>query len=636
MKHKMNFALVVLLLNVFIATNVSAASPPRLAFSDLISGPSTGLGDGIASGVVVTIWGQNLGSSQSGSSIVFTNSLGDQFSPSLIYYWKNADGVLPGGPANLYKSHKMQEIAFSIPNVINGDSTIQVNVEGVLSNTLNFKVRDGKIFHVKSSGSNSSGDGSFNKPWKTINKALTTALSPGSTIYVHDSILTGSTSNGKAIYWNKSAASGGYGDQYAIVAFPNSQPSTESTSGASGYRTRGMLLSKIHFKSSTCNDTNGQPTKTDTNGDEVDCKKDKTTFAVQGTAFGRIVGNAMTDRPGRCASGQQGAIYAVGADKVEGLQILGNEIYDYGCEGSNKFHHTTYLSIRTPGADVDAWRMSYNYLHDNQAKNGLHNYDQTSSSTSTGECGNPIGDLVINDNVIVNQGGSAINVTTSKCKSWTSDIKIYNNIIINAGLIAAWNGINPLTADGPVTSSITIGDRKGGMISDVDIYHNTIYKWNDDDQAIGGRSCFGLVGDGGNLKSIKFRSNACITDKDLVFIGGDSAATCGTCDLDGQMAKISGDFNAFYFTGPTADRIRSVDPMHNGSLVFTNSIINDPKMTIFESSLEVKLLSDSPARQTSSSFSDYDIYGRLRGTKAAAGAVEFLLLPNPPSGLLIK
>ncbi len=40
------------------------AADPVLYFTDLTSGPDTGIGDGLGSGTIVTVWGVNLGSSQ--------------------------------------------------------------------------------------------------------------------------------------------------------------------------------------------------------------------------------------------------------------------------------------------------------------------------------------------------------------------------------------------------------------------------------------------------------------------------------------------------------------------------------------------------------------------------------------------
>ena len=130
----------------FLLMPLSAYSKaPYLAFSDLISGPDTGMGDGVGSGTVVTIWGQNLGSAQLDSKIYFTDSSQTRREAAHVYYWKNADGELPSGPANLYESHRMQEIALSIPDSAAGLGLIHVEVNGKASNTLPFTVRTGNV-----------------------------------------------------------------------------------------------------------------------------------------------------------------------------------------------------------------------------------------------------------------------------------------------------------------------------------------------------------------------------------------------------------------------------------------------------------------------------------------------------------
>ena len=103
-----------------------------IAFSDLISGPSTGLGDSVGSGVIVTVWGYNLGSTQGTSTALFTDSASTERSCE-VYYWKNADGLLPGAPANLYESHGMQEVAFSIPASAIGAGTIRLLIKKLLN-----------------------------------------------------------------------------------------------------------------------------------------------------------------------------------------------------------------------------------------------------------------------------------------------------------------------------------------------------------------------------------------------------------------------------------------------------------------------------------------------------------------------
>ncbi|VAW87147.1 hypothetical protein MNBD_GAMMA18-296, partial [hydrothermal vent metagenome] len=46
---------------------------PVLHFSDINSGPKTGLNDGLGSGAIVTIWGNNLGDLQGDSKVYIGN-----------------------------------------------------------------------------------------------------------------------------------------------------------------------------------------------------------------------------------------------------------------------------------------------------------------------------------------------------------------------------------------------------------------------------------------------------------------------------------------------------------------------------------------------------------------------------------
>jgi len=603
-------------------STLALAAPPKLNFSDLITGPSNGINDKKGSGTIVTVWGQYLGSSQGNSKITFTDSNGKSKEDLYVYYWKSADGKLPSGPANLYESHNMQEIAFSIPSSAQGLGSIQVTVNGVKSNTLPFTVRNGAIYHVMKNGNDSNGDGSFAKPWASIDKALKEIDDPGATIYVHNSLSTGEPSTKRAVYWNKVSAASDYSNQYGVIAYPGSQPVVIGRLGIVNYKVSGQVVSKFSVFASNCDEgDNGQLENCDTN-------PAKYTVGIQTSAYGRIVANKLTDVPGRCASGRDAAINGnnMSGDRVSGSQILGNEIYEYGCEGSAKFHHATYLSIRS-GSDneqVDPWRFGWNYLHDNHVKNGIHQYDENNNGL---ECGSPNGTIIINDNVIIDQSGSGINVGVN-CP-WNNDFEIYNNVIINAGLPADWDGIDPDTSNGAYTSGITIQD--GGLMGAMRIYHNTIHTWDNTNINDSAKACLGLLGSQDNV-TILFNNNACYTEEDKNFVNNNWN---GVQLLD----NITGDNNSWFYTGSNAKK--AIPPEWD-----KQAITDNPRIESVGSKVSISANS-SLIRKSSAPVVTHDVYGTPRPRNASVGAVEFVLLspvlpppvsppPGPPSNIFIE
>jgi hypothetical protein len=597
------------LLSIFFVGQAYAIDPV-LHFSDLVSGPDTGLGDGLGSGVVVTVWGQHLGSSQGSSDISFIDADGIDGGPVHVYYWKNADGELPGGPANLYESHRMQEIAFSIPDSAIGLGEILVTVNGEAS-TLPFTVRPGNIYHVKFDGVDE-GDGLFAAPWGTVAYAANNVDLAGSTIYVHD-VASGCPTCERGVYWNNNSASSSLSEQFAFVAYPNTRPTATGLRGFTNYRVDGQVISKFDIYASNylTVDSNGQP------GDKQGGK----TMCFESDRFGRGVGNRCTDIPGGCASGSQGAIVGNaldGNDEVEAYQALGNEVYEYGCQGSDKQHHTTYLSIRSADLNLQltAWRFGWNYLHDNHTKNGIHQYDENLSGDL---CGSPVGTVIINDNVIVNQGGAGISIAAN-CP-WTNDFDVYNNLLINTGLAAAWDGIDPITSDGPNTNAISIAD--GGLTGVVNIFNNTIIGWNDDDPISDAQACLGMKGSGDTV-NVKWNNNICVTEKDKPFVAP------GCCGADIQLDNVIGNNNVWYFSGSNPQD--AILPTWDGK-----AIVQDPLINL--NGVNVTLEFSSPViNQTNDPVTPplYDLYGVRRNTTAEIGAVEFFVKPKRPSNLTIK
>lgn len=591
----------VLLLTAF---QQATASQPFLAFSDLISGPDTGLGDGQGSGVIVTVWGQNLGVVSSDRTLTFTDSSGQTYEPH-VYYWKHADGTLPSGPANLYESHRMQEVAFSIPDSALGAGEISVTVNGKESNSLPFTVRTGNIYHVKSSGSDS-GNGSWDSAWRTVGHAVSAAPA-GSTIYIHD-VDTGSSNSARGIYWNNGSASSSLEAQFSVTAYPGYQPKVTAQRSVETYNAEAMVVSKLDLYASNYKsvDANDQPS-----GSVID---NGATYGIESSKNGRAVANRVGDIPGGCASKYQGAITgnARFGDKVSNYKILGNEVYDYGCDGSNKLHHTTYMSIRSDGKDlqVDPWEFGYNYLHGNKAKFGIHQFDQNT------DCGDTTGPIRIHNNVVVDQAGAGISVG-SQC-DWSMDVYIENNVLIDVGLAADWDGIDPNTSSGPENGGIAIRD--SGLLGTMYVRNNLIYGYSNDGQSegTGGRGCLNFNGSGDNV-SVVWSNNICYTEQDIPFVG---AGFQGESKFD----NVVGSHNVWYsvsgnLTAPSWDTY----PLEENPGLDVNGV----QVSVGSASMVIDLADDVPLSR--------DIYGSTRGTSPDIGPVEFLnAAPKPPTAVTIN
>jgi len=454
---------------------VSAQEVPVLAFSDLISGPSSGLGDGLGEGAIVTLWGYSLGESR--GQVLVTDSSGNEQKAAHIYYWKKADGRSPGGPADLYESHRLYEVAFSIPDVPNGNAKITIETSaGQKSNSLPFTIRTGNIFHVKPGGNNDSGNGSHDRPWQYVNGWDNRSSAPGNgrldagdIVYTHGVTepVLGDSKREVGMYLR--GLNGTLDRQISIVSYPG-QTSTVSSAiwGVQPYRSEGIVISKYIILGGMLDDPkDDRPTFGA--GPSAD-----STIQVRTSKDGRIIGNYLSDIPGKCSNGLAGAIYSTREDG-SGVKAYGNFLHDIGCKQTSHFHHTTYMSKRTAdgGNPSDAWEFGWNRFEDNKSVFGIHFYDQ--SPYDSRDCDPVIGTFKIHNNYIINQRGSAINVYTTdydrQGSCWEVDSHIFNNIMINVGLgpVAELN-------NGTQPYGISIG---GDVAGDYYIYNNLIYGISD-------------------------------------------------------------------------------------------------------------------------------------------------------------
>ncbi len=572
-----------------------ASSSPILNFSDLISGPDTGLGDGLGSGVIVTVWGQHLGSSQGSSVIEYCDSA-RVCRTGHVYYWKNADGALPSGPADLYKSHRMQEIAFSIPDSAMGEGTIRVRV-GADQTTLPFTVRRGRIIHVKTVG-NDTNPGTFERPLLTVARADDGGFAQlGDTVSIHD-VNTGTATTDRAIY-NNSGLQNTYANQYAYVSYPGTRASVFGADGFHVYVSTGFVTSKLSVFSSNCDASGGACF----NGSAA---------GIEPSNFGRVIGNKITDQPNGCANSQAGAITG-GATGISGAKIYGNYIHDYSCPEASRFHHTTYFTVRAvyPGdvmdATVEAFEIGWNHLENNHAQNGLHVYDEDNMSGTGIACGDLNGDLRIHDNVVVDQAGAGIEYIIT-C-GWSQDTYIYNNLLVRVGRKA---DVNCKFNCGFLGAGIKTGDNNN--LGDIFVFNNTIYEWDSDDLGVDHSGvCFNLLGSGRRGSTIQINDNICYTSSGKAYFGLGLASS-------GVLSVTRGTSNLFYSA--------------TGSPAFPSwakqNVTGNPLLTLIGSSISVG--ERSPIINQSSTTLQRDVYGYLRGKTSNIGAVQYFK-PLPASPL---
>jgi hypothetical protein len=576
---------------------------PHLVFSDLISGPSTGLGDKKGSGVIVTVWGFKLGDAQNASTIELCDLNNVCAEAAHVYYWKNADGQLPSGPANLYESHGMQEVAFSIPNISNGEKQIKVTNDYGTS-ILPFTVRHGAIYHVTSKGRDDSGDGTFEKPWLTVAKADST-INAGSTLYIHN-VTSGDENTKTAIYNNRLEAMSSLYAQFSYVAYPNTRPDVIGTRGFNQYTrppssTSGFVISKLSLYTADYDeDKNRQPVN----------NKGKSTYGIMGSQNGRAVGNYLTDAhpddvSGACPNGYHAAIVATGqsSDHISNFKVFGNHIHDYGCDGTSKLQHTTYFSIRSGdfNKQLIAPELGWNYLQDNKARGGLHYFDANQSGS---ECGQFTTSFKMHNNVIINQSGAGINFGAT-CPV-NSTFEIYNNLVINSGLKADFNDSTGEIINN-VNNAVNISVSGVEVTFKLNFNNNIFYNWANDKQKKGIKACLGFEGGYGNA-AVTWNNNICYTNLDQSFIDSDYLG-------DSMESNVSGQGNLWYST--IAEPTKAIVPSWD-----SNPILTDPLLNIDGS--KVIILTGSPLIEKGDSTLLRDIYGRLRISPSIIGVVDFI------------
>jgi len=463
------------------ATNM-AATNPVLFFSDITSGPKTGNSDTSSGrtgqdGTIVTIWGRNLGSTQSSSRVYVSGAEAASY-----YFWGNATT-----PADLYTYHGLQVISFQVSHLAqDGVGQIYAVVNGRQSNSLPFTVRAGNIYFAMTSGNDDTGDGSWGNPWRTIPKAAN-SLAPGDIAYIGNGVdQTIETGYSAAV---NLGSDGTAGSPKALIVYPGATSHVGNPTIERAFHTWNVDTgsNSVYWVIAEFTITTGQ-------------------VGVSGQNGFRVVGNYVTAPNG---DGMDGAIGGIGND----VYILGNELENVGSPNCSKLYHAIYISgVRQdtgPRAPTESNReVAWNYVHDGPSNRAINIYSEQEYSAY-------IQRHRIHDNVIVNQRGDGIMIGYYV----TGENWIYNNLVVNAGRGPEWpdgesyhTGIRINTGHETVTQTV------------VYVYNNTLYGNGWSGAVLPGETGSVLVDQGALDRSTKvYFSNNIINSTGEPYMAGESA-----------------------------------------------------------------------------------------------------------------
>jgi hypothetical protein len=402
---------------------------PRLFFTDLVSGPSSGgENDG---GVFVTLYGEGFGPERGESTVMLSGA-----EVAAYRTWGENNAPARG----------LDMIAVQLgPGSVSGD--LVVTVGGVPSNPLPFEVRPGRIFFVSPEG-NDEADGSFQAPWATVTRARA-SVQPGDTVYFMDGILQTAEDNASAALALE--VSGDPDRPLAFVAYPGAHPQFGSTDLEFGTRIPNnpdTYASHWVFAGLTLR---GLVSALDLGG--------------SGSTDWRIVGNDISCPRG---DGQTGCFAAALASHV---LFYGNVVHHVAAESEpqpSKQYHAVYFTTDT--LHVDA---GWNDLHDNRTCRAIQVH---SSPLCLPDCGasDTTGfnqyDLLIHDNWI--HGDACDGIVLATVDPSQGPVRVYNNILIHVGA-----GPHPPDGEANYSCIYVAGGTNSGQdgAGVVEVVNNTCY-----------------------------------------------------------------------------------------------------------------------------------------------------------------
>lgn len=457
--------------------------PPTIFFTDLRSGPNSG-GQGNL-GTFLTIYGTGFGASQGTSTVKVgsgTVSSCPVWGASWIWYQKITCQI--GASAT----------TGNVVVTVNGKASNCSNAEEGCS----FTVRAGNLLFVSTSGNDTTGNGSFATPWRTLYKAKST-MAAGDIVYARQGIIAASQDQ-----FNSCFDTNRNGTPTNPIAF-DVYPGETATIGGVGapcgnsYRT---------IESATAG---GGPWHdwviANFNVIEDGAASGNMAMDTQGVTNLRFVGNQI-DCLG--TNGGQAACWETEAG-ANNLFAYGNHLRQFAT--SDKQWHGFYFSTNTN----HVW-LGWNSIHDGGCR-GIQ-FHSTGAPNQF--------DLHIHDNLLYNIRCDAINMATIAPQNGI--VEVYNNMIFHSGLGPDFGAQGAAAYTCILSAGITNSGSPG--TGNMLWYNNTLYDCSSRSTA-GGATTQGALGIAAS-PGVKLNNNTLIT------IAGD---TGGYLSPDASTGVISGSNN---------------------------------------------------------------------------------------------
>jgi hypothetical protein len=520
-----------------------AQTRPSVFFTDIESGPGTG-GEG-NNGAFVTIYGQNFGSTRDTSKVTIG---GVEVASYRIW-----------GAAHLWYEKIVVQLGPSVPS---GAQSLVITTPNGSSASTTFTVRDGRIYFVSKTGSDSN-DGSFSRPFATPTKAKE-MMRPGDVTYMREGNWS-TEEQFKAVLTIFPEHSGTAGRPVALLAYPGEKPSIDTTVD------RGIQL--IGHSGSSA------PTQYWVIGG-------LRIFAYSYAIFPagaevnhlRIVGNDLRQRVNGCG---------IEAEyDANSHVIIGNDIHHNG-DGKTKSYSIYYAGFGKQN-DID---IAWNALHDNPVGKGIQVYGHTA--------GDSISNLRIHDNAIYNNCMSGMVLGGSDgTANFIKDVLVYNNLIYNNGAChPEWSY--------PGVQIQNYGSGSTG-IGAYQLYNNTFYN-----NAAPYRNAINIL-QSGNEMTVQGGIGSLVLKNNIFNANSGSKSYIGWDDTAAQ-AKVSGNNNLWF--GKGAGPSQTTGNLGNDPL-FVNAAVGNFRLQAASPAINAGVTIASITH-------DIEAFPRLQGTAVDLGAFEF-------------